>query len=1404
MKKIISFLSLAAILGMNYIGSQGSTSLTASKISSAADNAVKTYVVILKDKPTSKDASKNRQVFLNELAYKIGTDAFDVNYEYDTIYSGFSITFHNAEDASILKTIKNVESSEKIVFYSKPEVVVSNALVDGEEDYREKKLVNYSAETMGATLDVGANAGKGIKIGIIDTGLYLNQVQGTTERANFEAGKYGSSAIAPAFKDLDSSELDEDAITDEYLTAHKFTKVALEDAGKSRKTGTYARVNNKIPFMVDYADGDNDADPEGGADTNEHGTHVASLAAANGTDHGVDDGTGFQGIAPKAQLAIMKVFANAGGGASTDNINAALNDAAKLELDVVNLSLGSAFSDYTATNPVEDSSIYNSISACQKAGVIVNFAAGNDGKASYAGTNGYADWSLDTSETGILGDDAVQDELTNVVAASSPNKAFFSSIMLVNGTAVSYSDQAVNRANMDDDDKLDKEYPLTGLLNGASSGQFEYVRIGGYGDDSDYEAAKAANHDVKGKIAVIDRGSTTFRDKALSAEAAGASALIVINNVPGATFNMNMDFNGHKPTIPVVFTLQSSRNAFCEVNDGGTLTLGQNLVEEAPDGDVYASFTSDGSDVTLDISPTISAPGSLIMGAVYADYTGTETSGTVSWESGLIGYENMSGTSMASPNFTGALALALGEKKASMTAEDFASYKKLASKIAMSTADSVKDTTADKNPASIRIQGAGRVNVDRMLTANSYVDVDGSKAAKDANGLQLNDGLVDSKAELKQIGTGLSSSDAAYIEIPYTIHNDSGIAQTYNPSVTLQIPTLRIQVSQKSYDETTTKDDIPEHLPDAITQSINDDVIEVPDSAYQDDSTKAVTVAAGGTATGTMKVRIDNIPVTKNFLAQSVNVKDFSGTLKEYFNKYFNDSTGEYGNSGGSYVEGFVKFTSTNTTEDNNYDLNIPYMGFYGDFTQGDAVEPFESEKVDGKLYNSEMIDNYRKRNTGVYQRSDAYSGSTISTYGQDVSDDIINEIGDLKTAATKTVNSSFNVAMPNIREPNTIYAGSENTDHIVSVFFVLRTVNRATYTIKDESGNSVKTGYIVPLYNAGSAASPNFIAYSMYGQGRLIKSWLNETLSSSRGFADIDLSEVDEGNYTLSYDFEKAAGGTQTKSYKLVVDKKAPSLTGYSYGTTTVGKTTINKLTMKTDADVGYMGGIGYTAADGSIGLTIRDNTENENSIELQDYAGNTNTVLVHLNDMKFMVASSEFTSSHRFQVTQTRKSGSNYTYSVSILKGDDLATLKKSYDVLMSVGTGLTTDQITASIDNTETTNFEYDETTGILVLHMNSDSTGFTINHAAVALGAAHDSNTNGSDNKGTGEGLSPAIIAAIVGGVAVVAIVLIIVIVKAKKGKGGKKDSLPSSDGDEKPSKKSSKKSAYSDDDDDIVL
>ena len=134
-----------------------------------------------------------------------------------------------------------------------------------------------------------------------------------------------------------------------------------------------------------------------------HGSHVSSITAANAPE--------YKGIAPKAQLALMKVFTdyNAKGlgeklglsnrtGAYDTSILDALEDCIKLKVDGINMSLGSDLDDFDA-----ESITLKTLTRLNKEGILTSISAGNAGKSSYSSTGAYSNWMPESVETGILG-----------------------------------------------------------------------------------------------------------------------------------------------------------------------------------------------------------------------------------------------------------------------------------------------------------------------------------------------------------------------------------------------------------------------------------------------------------------------------------------------------------------------------------------------------------------------------------------------------------------------------------------------------------------------------------------------------------------------------------------------------------------------------------------------------------------------------------------------------------------------------------------------------------------------------------------------------------------------------------------------------------------------------------------
>lgn len=170
------------------------------------------------------------------------------------------------------------------------------------------------------------NAGAGVRIGIIDTGI---------------------DTLHPGLQDP--------AMT----PPEGFPKVG---AGSD-----VANTNSKVIVARNY----DSSSLASARDREGHGTGVAMIAAGRTV---AGPAGSITGIAPKAFLGNYKVFPDRGSGAPEDAILKAIDDAVTDGMDIVNLSLGS----YPAERPEEDV-LARAVERASAAGVIVVVAAGNEG-----------------------------------------------------------------------------------------------------------------------------------------------------------------------------------------------------------------------------------------------------------------------------------------------------------------------------------------------------------------------------------------------------------------------------------------------------------------------------------------------------------------------------------------------------------------------------------------------------------------------------------------------------------------------------------------------------------------------------------------------------------------------------------------------------------------------------------------------------------------------------------------------------------------------------------------------------------------------------------------------------------------------------------------------------------------
>ena len=420
--------------------------------------------------------------------------------------------------------------------------------------------------------------------------------------------------------------------------------------------------NAKVAFAYDYAEKDNDV-----TDIEGHGTHVAGTVAANGES--------FRGVAPDAQLAIMKVFPDEGGASDSDIISA-LEDCVILGVDTVNMSLGTPCG-FTFEDETTDA-VYNTV---RNAGVNLMISAGNDYNAGFQNLHGTDLALAGNPDYGIVGSPSTYAAALSV-ASVNENLAFSSYLML-------------------GDEKITfDETPDAALKIGDLEGTYEYVRVSGVGNVNDFSKV-----DVAGKIALVERGEIAFTEKEQNAHDAGAVAMIVYNNTD-AEETVYMQLNG---LIPAVFLSKAEgkllRNAAVKEVTVSNAFSGR---MENPVAGQMSDFSSMGVAPDMSLKPEITAPGGNV------------------WSASISGgYEEMSGTSMAAPHMTGAAALMrqyVNETYAELSDDE---KQALVDNLLMSTA--VPVIAPNGVAYTPRKQGAGLANVSAAIHAGAYLTVDGGR-----------------------------------------------------------------------------------------------------------------------------------------------------------------------------------------------------------------------------------------------------------------------------------------------------------------------------------------------------------------------------------------------------------------------------------------------------------------------------------------------------------------------------------------------------------------------------------------------------------------------------------------------------------------------------------------------------
>lgn len=814
---------------------------------------VSEYVLTKEGQRKTQALEKAQDKFLSKLA-SAGV-AYELKNRYTVVANAVAIEI-NTKYVSAIKKMSGVESVVLSERYTYPQSVDMGSYAEASESEMDEALQNVTAVVnktsvyqtgvydSSSVMDEYGYKGGGSVVAIIDTGLDYTHNAFIWDDEHESKYTLANSVMS---KDSIASVMSKKDLLAEQRSSLFGNKISSNDV----------YVSQKVPFAYDYADNDTDVYPS----YSNHGTHVAGIVAGYDPT-GYTDKNGnhvdeaFVGVAPEAQLVICKVFSDDMddadvGGADSEDILAALEDCVLLGVDVINMSLGTSCGFSTTDDGDEEGEelnrVYNMVG---QAGISLVCAASNDYSAAYGGTFGTN--KAENPDSGTVGSPSVFAAALSVASISGKTSPY----MIANvGT-----DEQVTAYYEESSDQYNKYYDFSDMILGNKDSEtFEYVVVPGVGLASEY--SMVANK-LEGRIALVKRGNSTFKEKVELAKAYGAIGIIVYNNVAGIIRMALGEVEDPIPSCCVSMEVGEAMVSYAKQNGSvGKVTIDKSLKA----GPFMSEFSSWGVTPDLKLKPEITAHGGEITSAVPG------------------GYGEQSGTSMASPNMAGVVSIIRSYLKTTQPTLDTNELTQRINQLIMSTANIVYDK--ESLPYSPRKQGAGLGSLDNAVSTRAYLFTD--------------DASIDFRP-LRNLGDDKTKNGVYTVDFSIANFGTNDLSFKLNPIF--------------------------------MTETLAIDNIAVAEKAHLLGEEKYIWYVDGVKQTG------DTVTVEANKTLTISVTLTLSANEKEYIERSFIN---------GMYVEGFINLISENDTQ---CDLTLPFMGFYGDWTQApmldySAYEVAESEQ---------------------------------------------------------------------------------------------------------------------------------------------------------------------------------------------------------------------------------------------------------------------------------------------------------------------------------------------------------------------------------------------------------------------------------------------------------------------------
>ena len=618
-------------------------------------------------------------------------EANDEGRDFNVVFSGFTMKMTTEEAMKVRESVPEVKQVFIDYTYNRPD--------DKPNMYHSGGMVK-APEAWGFGYD-----GEGRVVSVIDSGADINHP--AMRLTNPDNARYDKKTI----NDLISEHL----LKGQYL-------------------------NEKFPYGYNFMDHNMNL-KDTNADTGMHGMHVSGTVGANAdeTEAAANSGLRIRGIAPEAQILVMRVF---GQDVATTNTSAyieAIEESIILGADSMNMSLGSMSGSEQGIDLGMDLALQNA----KKAGSIVAIAGGNDFYTTWGNDNPRAtnpDW-------GVMGTPGVAESAFTVANYNNDSMVTDASVIYTdnNGKKVEVVAKAMDTIADADFSKFD------------SKEEYEIVDVGLGNTEADY-----GDQIVKDKIVLAQRGVNSFADKIKLAQKKGAAAFLLGNSeADGPDFFIIMQTQ--TPGLIPGYSVTNRNYKILKQNIADAKAAGKVLMikintekhEMANPGEFKMNeSTSWGPNPSLRLKPEISAPG----GEIYS----TVNDGK---------YESMTGTSMATPHVAGGIALVnqfLQEKKFKLEGAEKHQFIK---NLMMATATPILYENTKGYYNSPRVQGAGLMNLANAVNPHLVTVTDNSdkmsngKAVVEFGSIKNNE-VLDFNLKLKN-----------YSDKPatYKVH---GIAQT--------------------------------------------------------------------------------------------------------------------------------------------------------------------------------------------------------------------------------------------------------------------------------------------------------------------------------------------------------------------------------------------------------------------------------------------------------------------------------------------------------------------------------------------------------------------------------------------------------------------------------------------------